>query len=65
MPPIKAQTMVVVVTKWASTSPLPIVVATAVPINAPKRFVEAASRMACRGVRTLVPTTVAIELAVS
>ena len=49
----------------ASTSPEEIVLATAVPHSAPIRFVLAASTTAWRGVRTLVETTVAMELAVS
>ena len=42
-----------------------MVLATAVPHSAPSRLVIAASTTACRGVSTLVETTVAIELAVS
>ena len=42
-----------------------MVFATASPKNEPMRFVTAASRIAWRGVRTLVPTTVAMEFAVS
>ena len=42
-----------------------MVVATAVPHRAPIRLVQAAITTACRGVSTLVATTVAIELAVS
>jgi hypothetical protein len=41
------------------------VTATAVPHNAPRRFVVAASSTAWPGVITLVATTVAMELAVS
>src|ERR1044071_7679546 len=52
-------------TSFVSTSPEVIVLATAVPHIAPSRFVVAASNTACRGVRTFVETTVAIELAVS
>ena len=48
-----------------STRPDAIVLATAVPHSAPIRLVTAASKTACLGVRTLVETTVAIELAVS
>ena len=53
------------VTASVSTSPRPIVVATAVPIIAPMRLQTAAMRMACRGRSTRVETTVAIALAVS
>ena len=42
-----------------------LVVATAVPMRAPRRLVKAASRMAWRGVSTLVDTTVAMAFAVS
>ena len=42
-----------------------MVVATAVPMNAPPRLVTAASITACRGESTFVATTVAMELAVS
>src|SRR5436305_1855041 len=42
-----------------------MVTATAVPQSAPMRFVQAAITTACRGVSTLVATTVAIALAVS
>src|SRR3954453_22956565 len=48
-----------------SIMPDAMVVATAVPHRAPMRFVNAAMSTAWRGVRTLVATTVAIELAVS
>src|SRR5215472_5652904 len=65
--PSKAQMMMSDVsdTSLASTSPEEIVLATAVPAIAPKRFVTAAITTAWRGVRTLVETIVAIELAVS
>ena len=63
--PSRPQISVSLVTQWASTSPWPTVVATAVPASAPHRLVTAASAMACEGVRTLVPTTAATELAVS
>ena len=53
------------VTKALSTSPLEMVLATARPKKAPSRFVQAASTMAWRGVSTFVPTTVAMEFAVS
>ena len=65
MAPSSPQISVTPVTLCASTSPRPTVVATAVPASAPPRFVTAASIMACEGVRTLVPTTAATELAVS
>src|SRR5712671_6339407 len=61
----RAQQSTGMVATWASTSPDAIVVATAVPKNAPMRLVNAASSTACRGVSTLVETTVAMELAVS
>src|SRR5436190_8618716 len=48
-----------------STSPDEIVLATAVPHMAPTRLVTAAMTTAWRGVRTLVETIVAMELAVS
>src|SRR3954452_7030534 len=48
-----------------STSPEAIVVATAVPHNAPTRLVQAAMITACLGESTLVATTVAMEFAVS
>jgi len=49
-----------------STNPLPMVVATAVPMRcAPNRFQKAAQTIACRGVSTLVETTVAMALALS
>src|SRR5690348_8757683 len=50
---------------WLSMSPEEIVLATAVPHKAPSKSIEAASTMAWRGLRTLVETTVAIELAES
>ena len=52
-------------TTSVSISPLAMVFATAVPANAPTRFMLAASITACPGDSTLVATTVAIELAVS
>ena len=61
----RAPKTVAMVTKWVSTRPLPIVVATAVPIRAPRRLNTAAQAMAQRGVSTLVETTVAMALAVS
>jgi hypothetical protein len=42
-----------------------MVLATARPKKEPIGLVTAASMMACRGVKTLVPTTVAMLLAVS
>ena len=65
--PSNAQMMIpdVIETIFEFTSPEEIVFATAVPHIAPRRFVQAASNTACRGVRTFVETTVAIELAVS
>ena len=65
MAAVSAQHSTGMVATWASTSPDAIVAATAVPKNAPMRFVTAASKIACRGVSTLVETTVAMELAVS
>src|SRR5690606_3787088 len=55
----------VTLTTCVSTSPEAMVLATAVPMNAPIRFVVAARMIACPGVSTLVATTVAIEFAVS
>ncbi len=52
-------------TRPASIRPVEIVLATAVPQSAPSRLVTAASNTACAGLRALVATTVAIELAVS
>src|SRR5574337_87183 len=49
----------------ASIRPVAIVIATAEPSNAPPRLVAAASNTAWPGVKTLVATTVAMELAVS
>ena len=67
MPPASAQisTCEVTVTTAVSIRPLAMVLATAVPQNAPIRFIEAASITACPGESTLVATTVAMELAVS
>ena len=48
-----------------STRPEAMVWATAAPVIAPSRLVTVASMMAWRGVSTLVPTTVAMALAVS
>src|SRR6185437_10793669 len=67
MAPISTQMMMpeVRLTSCVWTRPEAIVLATAVPHNAPRRFVHAAINTACRGVRTLVETTVAMEFAVS
>src|SRR4249919_3850805 len=67
MPPISAQRITCEVTVMTSVSIRPdaMVLATAVPQNAPTRLVEAARMTACAGDSTLVATTVAIELAVS
>jgi len=65
--PRRAQMMMseVMATRPESTRPEEMVLATAVPHMAPRRLVQAARRTAWRGVRTLVETTVAMELAVS
>src|SRR6478735_578678 len=55
----------VITTTSALTMPVEIVFATAVPAKAPARFITAARITAWPGVSTFVPTTVAIELAVS
>ena len=60
-----AQSTVAMVMTFVSTIPFPMVDATAVPIRAPVRLKNAASAIACRGVSTLVETTVAIALAAS
>src|SRR5690606_16307838 len=67
MPPMSAHRI-----SWEPTSTTPMsirpeamVLATAVPANAPSRFMPAASETACIGESTLVATTVAMELAVS
>ena len=62
---IKAQSTVASVTTFVSTSPLPMVEATAPPASAPVRLKKAAMIIACRGVSTFVETTVAIALAAS
>ena len=62
---INAPSTVAMVTYWVSTRPLPIVVATAVPVRAPSRLKPAAQVMAQRGDSTLVETTVAMAFAVS
>ena len=67
MPPVSAQMISCELTSTTSASirQEEIVFATAVPINAPTRFITAASDTAWTGVSTLVATTVAMELAVS
>src|SRR5437868_8361169 len=60
-----ALSTVPIVTTPVSTRPLPTVVATAPPKSAPVRLKNAAIPIACRGVSTLVETTVAIALAAS
>src|SRR5258705_13677613 len=60
-----AASTVHIVTTSASTKPLPTVEATAPPRSAPVKLKNAAIAMACRGVRTLVETTVAMALAAS
>src|SRR5690606_36548841 len=67
MPPASAHssTCAVTFTTSVSTSPEAMVLATAVPMKAPMRFMVAASITACPGDSTLVATTVAIEFAVS
>ncbi len=60
-----AASRVVMVTNRVSTSPLPMVAATAVPMLAPMRLKTAAMMIACRAVSTRVETTVAIALAAS
>jgi len=62
---ISAQRTVDIVTTFVSTKPLPIVDATAPPMSAPVRLKNAAMAIACRGVSTLVETTVAIAFAAS
>src|SRR3984893_4577952 len=64
-PAITAESTVDIVTTSASTSPLPTVAATAPPRSAPVRLKNAAMAIACRGVSTLVETTVAMALAAS
>src|SRR5208283_3000862 len=65
MAAIRAQIRTSDVATFGSTRPEAIVLATALPMKAPTRLVTAASATACRGVSTLVATTVAMELAVS
>jgi len=50
-------------TAFVSTSPFPMVVATAVPESAPIRFQTDAQATASRGVSTFVDTTVAMAFA--
>ncbi len=63
--PINAAAITTWVVVASSTSPLPTVLATAVPANAPMKLNEAAIRIATRGDRARVATDVAIALAVS
>ncbi len=65
MAPSSAASTVPVVTTLGSTKSLLMDLATATPVSAPNKLVQAASRIALRGVSTLVETTVAIALAVS
>src|SRR5574337_621958 len=53
------------VASLGSTNPDPTVLATAVPVTAPKKLRPAAIRMAWTGLSTRVATTVAMALAVS
>ncbi len=48
-----------------STSPAPMVLATAVPVSAPTKLAVADMRIACSGRRARVETEVAIAFAVS
>jgi len=58
--------IILIVTKSGLMMPFPIVVATATPKrNGPTKFAKAAIPTAGKGLRTLVPTMVAIELAAS
>ena len=64
--PIKPANITSTVEKEGCIIPLPTVAATAVPkINGPAKFATAAIITAYSGLRTLVPTTVAIEFAES
>src|SRR5258705_11088824 len=65
IPPIRAHIMVLSVMRFLSTSPVPIVLATAVPANAPMRLNTVDNKMACRGVNTRVDMDVAMPLAES
>ena len=63
--PMSAAATIAWVVVCSSTRPLPMVVATAVPANAPMKLNAVAMRMAQPGDRARVATDVAIELAVS
>ena len=64
--PIRPAKITAKVTTLISTSPLPTVLATAVPnVNAATKLKKAAQMTALPGVRTRVDTIVAIELAAS
>jgi hypothetical protein len=63
--PIRAAITTDCVVVVSSTRPAPIVLATAVPANAPMKLNAAAMRTATRGLRALVATEVAMALAVS
>src|SRR4029077_17939160 len=62
---MSAHSTVAIVTKLVSTKPFPMVEATAPTKRAPVKLKIAAITMACRGVSTLVETTVAMALAAS
>ena len=62
---MSAHKTVAMVTTLVSTKPLPMVEATAPPRSAPVRLKTVAIAIACRGVSTLVETTVAMALAAS
>src|SRR5881275_1170940 len=62
---MSAHSTVAMVTKLVSTKPFPMVEATAPPKRAPVKLKIAAITIACRGVSTLVETTVAMALAAS
>ncbi len=63
--PIRAAATTAGVVVLSSTSPAPIVLATAVPANAPMKLNAVAMMIALRGERARVATDVAIEFAVS
>src|SRR6266540_1499947 len=63
--PIRAAITVVCAMADASTMPPPIILATAVDMNAPAMLSTAAIRTAHPGLRTWVETTVAMALALS
>ena len=66
MAPISPANTTLMSTMSSRTSPLPTVLATAVPTrNAATKLKNAAQMTATPGERTRVPTTVAIELALS